>query len=174
MPSATHTTGTTTRTGSAKFTDQDYRDQADFRYAVRRFSRFSEEQARMAGITPQQHLLLLAVRGHTSYPNVTIGEVAERLQIRQHSASLLVQRCVKRGLLKRGQDDSDRRRVPVSLSVEGQRILDQITDANRRELGRLEGALFRDSLREALQAFVGDGGPSSAESSESASASPTA
>lgn len=141
----------------ASFSDADYRDQADFRRALRRFLHFSEEQARAAGITPQQHLLLLIVRGHPSYPGVSIGEVAEALQVRHHSASVLVDRGVQRGLLHRVEDPDDRRRALVSLTDEGQRILDRITAANRRELGALEGALFRDSFREALRAY-GDAG----------------
>ena len=72
--------------------DTDYRDHADFRYAIRRFLRHSEKQARACGITPQQHMLLLIVRGHPSYPAVSIGEIAERLQLRHHSGSLLVER----------------------------------------------------------------------------------
>jgi DNA-binding MarR family transcriptional regulator len=139
----------------AKFRDSDYRDQADFRCALRRFLHFSEDQARLAGITPQQHLVLLVVRGHRMYPSVAIGDVAESLQIRPHAASLLVDRCVKRGLVQRVEDARDRRRALVSLSDDGQRLLDRVTQANRRELGALEGALFRDSFRKALQAYGG-------------------
>lgn len=136
-----------------RFGEGDYRDQADFRYAIRNFLRYSELQARDAGITPNQHLLLLLVRGHPSYPRVTIGEIAERLQINQSGASLLVERCVKRGLITRQEDPQDRRRAILALTAEGQAILDEITEANRQEMGILEGALFRDSLREALQRF---------------------
>jgi DNA-binding MarR family transcriptional regulator len=136
-----------------RFSDRDYRDQADFRRALRRFLHFSEEQARAVGITPQQHLLLLIVRGHPSYPGVSIGEVAEALQIRHHSASVLVDRSVQRGLLLREEDSQDRRRALVSLTDEGQRLLDRVTAANRRELGALEGDLFRDSFREALRSY---------------------
>ena len=137
----------------SKFSDKDYRDQADFRTALREFLHFSEGQARLAGITPQQHLLLLIVRGHRSYPEVSIGEVANALHLTHHGASLLVDRSVKRGLLHRREDPDDRRRALVSLTDEGQRLLDRITEANRRELGMLEGDLFRDSLRQALLAY---------------------
>ncbi len=136
----------------AAFGDMEYRDQADFRCALRRFLHFSEEQARLAGITPQQHLLLLIARGHRSYPGVSIGEVAGGLQISHHGASLLVDRSVKRGLLDRREDLEDRRRALVSLTERGQQILDQITEANRRELGSLDSALFRNSLHQGLQA----------------------
>ncbi|HEX6509520.1 MAG TPA: MarR family transcriptional regulator [Chloroflexota bacterium] len=134
-----------------QLSDRDYRDQADFRCALRRFLHFSEEQARAEGITPQQHLLLLVVRGHRAYPKVSIGDVAECLQVRHHGASLLVDRSVRRGLLSRVEDPDDRRRALVSLTPEGQQILDRITLANRRVLGTLDDALFRDSLRQALQ-----------------------
>ena len=133
--------------------ESDFRDLSDFRYALRLFLRFSEEHARAVGITPQQHLLLLAVRGHASYPEVTIADVAERLQVRHHSASRLVERSVQRGLLDRRVDPDDRRKVRVSLTEEGERILTEMTRANKRELRSLESALFRDSLRLALHAY---------------------
>ncbi len=124
-------------------TDADYRAQADVRYALRRFLHVSEENARAAGVTPQQHLLLLIVRGHPSYPAVTITEIAERLQVRHHSASLLVDRAVRRGppLLRREQDATDRRRALVSLTPEGEAILEQVTVANRSVLTDVEHTL---------------------------------
>ena len=134
-------------------TDEDYQDQADFRAALRRFAHYSEEQARLHGITPQQHQLLLAVRGHISYPGVSIGEAAEALQIRHHSASLLVDRCVRRDLLERREDPRDRRRALLTLRPEGERILQEITHANRSQILSLRGALFRDSLQQALDAY---------------------
>jgi DNA-binding MarR family transcriptional regulator len=133
--------------------ESDFRDLSDFRYALRLFLRFSEEQARAAGITPQQHLLLLAVRGHGAYPEVTIADVAERLQVRHHSASRLVERGVQRGLLERRVDPVDRRKVRVALTTEGERLLTEITRANKRELRALENQLFGESLRLALHAY---------------------
>ena len=104
-----------------KLNDEDYRRQADFRYAIRRFSAYSERQAHAAGITPQQHLLLLTLRGHPSFPIVTVGDVADRLQIRHHSASLLIECSVQRGLLARGEDPTDRRKALISLTDRGRR-----------------------------------------------------
>jgi DNA-binding MarR family transcriptional regulator len=132
------------------FSDTDYQDQADFRCAFRLFLRYAEEQSRAAGITPQQYFLLLVVRGHEHHPRVNIGEIAEALQVRHHGASLLVERCVRRGLLDRTEDPQDRRRVHVWLTGDGQRLLDRVMDANRQKLGALQEALFRDSLRSAL------------------------
>ena len=137
-------------------TDVDFRAQAEFRYAMRRFLHFSEESARAAGITPQQHLLLLAVRGHPSYPAVNITEIAEHLQVRHHSASLLVDRAINRKvdrkpappLLYRVQDSTDRRRALVSLTPEGEEILTYITDENRRVLTDFGSVL--DNMRASL------------------------
>lgn len=134
-----------------KFADSEYQDLADFRCALRTFLSFSEKQARAEGITPQQHLLLLLVRGHRSFPGVNIGELAGSLQVRHHSASLLVDRCVKRGLVDRREDPTDRRRALVSLTPTGHEILDRIIIANRREMGKLEESLFRESLIAALR-----------------------
>jgi DNA-binding MarR family transcriptional regulator len=84
---------------------------------------------------------------------VNIGEIAEGMQGRHHGASLLVDRCVRRGLLDRAEDPEDRRRVHVWLTAEGQELLDRVMDANRRKLGALHEALFRDSLRTALARY---------------------
>jgi DNA-binding MarR family transcriptional regulator len=135
----------------SRFSEDDYRDQADFRSALREFLRFAEEQARQEGITPQQFVLLVVTRGHEVYPNVTIGDIAQALQVRQSSASLLVDRSVKRGLLDRREDPEDRRRAIVQLTDEGQRILDEIMEANRRELGSLRDSLFRESFLKAVR-----------------------
>jgi DNA-binding MarR family transcriptional regulator len=133
--------------------DKDYQIQADFRCAYRHFQRYAEEQARAAGITPQHYFLLLVVRGHRNHPRVNIGEIADALQIRHHGASLLVDRCVKRGLLERTEDPNDRRRVHVWLTPEGQKILDRVMEANRRKMGSLGDTLFPDALREAIAVY---------------------
>ncbi len=139
------------QTASRELDTNDYQDQSEFRYAVRRFLRFSELQARKEGIPPQQHLLLLMVRGHPSYPRATIGDLAERLQIKHHSASLLVERCVQRGLLRREADQADRRRALVSLTPEGDDVLERITLANREELMALENQLFKQSFVDSIR-----------------------
>jgi DNA-binding MarR family transcriptional regulator len=132
-------------------TDQHYRTHAAFRYALRQFLRVSERHARAAGVTPQQHLLLLAVRGHPSYPRVTITEVAEYLQSRHNGASLLIERAVQRDLLIRAEDPTDGRRILVSLTKKGARVLAQITIANRIELRTADGTIPRlDTLMEQI------------------------
>ena len=63
----------------ADISDTDYRALAEFRHHIRRFLRFSEDAARAAGLEPQQHQLLLAIRGLPQGTEPSIGELAERL-----------------------------------------------------------------------------------------------
>ena len=137
------------QTEEPALTDGDFRDQAAFRAAVRRFLRVSEEQARRHGVTPQQHLVLLVVRGHPRYPHVSVGNVAEALQLRHHSASLLVDR----GLLVRTRDENDRRRVQIALTVHGQDVLAAITLANREQLHTLKSQFLREQLWENIVGY---------------------
>jgi len=141
------------------FDDRDYQAQAAFRRAVRHFLHFSEEQARHHGITPQQHLALLSIRGSSSYPKVTVGEVAEAMQMRHHSASLLVDRCVKAGQVSRLEDPEDRRRVMLSLTTDGQQRLDAITRANRLQLHDLDFEGLQKSLVEVRKVASEPQGP---------------
>ncbi len=88
----------------------DYRALARFRHALRVFQRFSEEAARAAGLTPAQHQLLLAIKGWATDAPPTIGEVADVLQLKHHSAVELVQRAVTAGLVATAADPADARR----------------------------------------------------------------
>ena len=123
-------------------TDADYRRLADFRYALRRFIRFSEEAARHASISPTQYQLLLFVRGFPGGPP-TIAELAERLQVEHHSAVGLVDRSVRAGLVARRRDTRDARRVRVGLTGRGQNLLVRLIRAHSPEVGRLAATLFR-------------------------------
>jgi DNA-binding MarR family transcriptional regulator len=123
-------------------TEANYRRLADFRYALRRFIRFSEEAARRAGISPSQYQLLLFVRGFPDGPP-TIAELAERLQVAHHSAVGLVDRSVRAGLAERRHDDADGRRVRVGLTPRGRFVLMRLVRAHSPEVDRLAAALFR-------------------------------
>src|SRR5271165_634207 len=105
----------------------EYRALADFRYQIRRFLRFSEEAARQAGLEPQHHQLMLAVKGTPENIEPTIGHLAECLQIQHHSAVELVDRLVKRGLIQRIRGEEDRREVHVKLTAKGERLLKHLT-----------------------------------------------
>ncbi len=120
----------------------DYQALAELRYQIRRFLRYSEEAARSAGIEPQQHQLLLAIKGLPDEKKPTIGALAERLQLQHHSAVELVDRSVQRNLVRRLRSTSDQRQVYIRLTAKGERIL--------RDLS----VHHRDILRDAGPALV--------------------
>lgn len=122
---------------SPKLTDDDYRRLLEFRTAIRKFLKYSRTQATQLGLTPTQHQLLLAIRGHDGKEDPTIGDVAERLLIRHHSAVELVDRAEASGLVARKRDASDQRVVRLALTRSGASKLDRISRANLAELGRL-------------------------------------
>jgi DNA-binding MarR family transcriptional regulator len=124
-----------------RITKIDYEALAAFRYALRRFLRFAEEGARAAGLTPQQHQLLLAIKGRPGRAWTSIGELAEALQIRHHTAVGLVDRCEESRLIRRVPDPSDRRLVRVLLTAAGEKILERLSARNRLELETLRQAL---------------------------------
>lgn len=118
--------------------DGEYRALAHFRYALRKFLRFSEEEARRAGLTPAQHQLLLVVRGFAAEHPPSVSDLAERLQQRHHSAVELVDRAEVAGLVWREEDPADRRRHLVRLTPFGAATLARLSVAHRHELRRFE------------------------------------
>lgn len=133
--------------GEARLGKTDYERLARFRYALRQFLRFSEQAARSAGVTPQQYVLLLTVKGFPSREWATISELAERLQLRHNSAVGIVDRCVLAGLVQRQTDLADRRQVRVSLTPHGEEVLGRLAYVHRQELKRIRrdiGLLARD------------------------------
>ena len=124
----------------------DYQALAEFRYQIRRFLHFSEGAARQAGIEPQHHQLMLAVKGKPDEEQARIAYLAERLQIQHNSAVELVDRLVKKGLITRTRGEQDRREVYVQLTPRGERILDELTRHTRSELRSAAPALVA-SLR---------------------------
>ncbi|HYL38478.1 MAG TPA: MarR family transcriptional regulator [Bryobacteraceae bacterium] len=112
----------------------EYRALAEFRCQLRRYLHFSEEQARAHGLEPQQHQLLLAIKGLTPGARATIGELAGRLQLKHHSTVELVDRLEKHGYVFRSAGKDDRREVIVHLASPGGRILRSLSLAHRQEL----------------------------------------
>src|SRR5690348_15427403 len=119
-----------------------YRSLAEFRYQLRRFLHFSEHAARAAGLEPQQHQLLLALKGLPEGRRATVGELAERLQIAPHSADELIERAKRRGLVVRYRDAIDRRRVRIELTARGEAILYELSRHHRDELRTLAPELI--------------------------------
>lgn len=105
----------------------DYQALAEFRYQIRRFLRFSEEAAYTVGLEPQQHQLLLAIKGLPEEKRATIGELAERLQLKHHSTVELIDRLERRNLVTRHRDEADQRRVLISLTTQGEEILQTLS-----------------------------------------------
>lgn len=112
----------------------DFKAMAELRYQIRRFLRFSENAARQAGIEPQQHQLLLAVRGLPDDLKPTIGVLAERMQLQHHSTVELIDRLVERGFLCRLRATDDRRQVFVKLTRGGEQFLEKLSFPHLQEL----------------------------------------
>ena len=137
-------------------TDQDYRRLLRLRTGLRRFLRWSERQAQAAGLTPAQHQLLLAVRGHPDSRGPTLGDVADYLLLRHHSAVGLVDRAEAAGLLARRQDPENLSAVRLRLTDEGSRQLEALSELHLEELTHLAPTMH--ALWDALERHS-DGSP---------------
>ena len=122
---------------------EDYIALAAFRKALRKFLRFAEQGAVEAGLTPQQHQVLLAIMGSPDKTWLSVGEIADSLQLKHHATVGLVDRCQSAGLVERTTDLDDRRVVRVSLTERGKKVLDRLTQRNLSELRAL-GSLTRE------------------------------
>ena len=127
----------------------DIQAMAELRYQIRLFLRFSENAARQAGIEPQQHQLLLAVKGlpHGSKP--TIGVLAERMQLQPHSTVGLIDRLAERGFLLRLRATDDRRQVLIKLTHDGEKFLQRLASHHLQELQSV-GPKFKNVLQRLL------------------------
>jgi DNA-binding MarR family transcriptional regulator len=121
----------------------DYRALAEFRYRVRVFLTYSERNARQAGIHPQQHRLMLAVKGMPANVAPSIRNIAQRLQIEHHSAVELIDRAAAKGLVVRRGDSGDRRVVHIEITPKGEKILALLSMRNKEELRQAAPALVR-------------------------------
>ena len=121
----------------------DYQRLSEFRYLIRRFLEFSQLQAEDAGLTPRQHQALLAIKGYPGGGPVTVGDLAERLRIRHHSAVELINRLSDAGLVVRDQDKDDHRRVLLRLTERADDCLAELSAAHLDELSRIEPMLRR-------------------------------
>jgi DNA-binding MarR family transcriptional regulator len=117
--------------------DEDYARLLDLRKALRLFQRWSEEQAKAAGLTPAQHQLLLAIRGHGDPRGPTVGEVADYLLLRHHSTVELVDRADSAGLVTRRRDPDDHRVVRLQVTKMGAKRLEALSALHLEELERL-------------------------------------
>jgi DNA-binding MarR family transcriptional regulator len=118
-------------------TDPEYQRLLEFRTGIRRFLRWSEQQASEVGLTGTQHQLLLAIRGHDDPLGPTVGDVANYLLLRHHSAVGLVDRAEAAGLVTRVADREDQRVVRLRLTALGTRRLRQLSRLHLEELRRV-------------------------------------
>lgn len=122
-----------------------------WRYALRRFERFSKDAARAAGLTPQQHQSLLAIKGFRDREHASVGEIADRLQLKHHSAVGLIDRLVRRKLVRRTASKTDKRRVDVQLTAQGNALISKLSAAHLEELRQLG-----PQLRVLLESMTGN------------------
>lgn len=127
----------------------EYRSLAEFRYQIRRFIRFSEDAARNAGIEPQQHQMMLAIKGLPEGMRPTVRTLAERLQVQHHSAVELIDRLENQSLVERHRSERDRREVMVELTAKGERILRELSLFHQREL-RTSGPALAAALKQVI------------------------
>lgn len=125
----------------------DYELLADFRYALRKFAAFSESAAAGLDLMPQQHQALLAIKGtRKGAPGrrgLYVGEIADRLLIRPHTAAELVGRLARLDLVSREADPEDGRRVEVVLTAKGERMLEDLSASHLEELHAMRPLLTR-------------------------------
>jgi len=130
---------------------EQFRALSEFRYQIRKFQHFSELAARAVGLEPQQHQLLLAIKGFCGEGHgPTIGHLAERLQIRHHSAVELVDRMETRAMVHRQAAKHDRRLVIVTLSDAGEQILKDLAAQHITEIQQIGPGLVK-ALQQVLE-----------------------
>lgn len=120
---------------------QDFENLLRFRVTLRRFQHWSEGQAAEVGLTPAQHQLLVAIKGHPGPEPPAIWEIAEYLMLQKHSAVGLVDRAEAAGVVRRQPDSRDGRVVRVQLTEKGDRLVTDLTTAHLDQLYRLADAL---------------------------------
>ena len=130
----------------ATLSKSEYEALSEFRYQLRRFLHFSEQAARSGGLTPLQYQLLLHVQGFPGRNWATVGELAERLQMKPHGTAALISRCEESGLVRRQTGTIDRRQVEIRLLPAGEKILERLAGLHKTELRSLKGTFRVDQI----------------------------
>ena len=118
----------------------DYEGLANFRYLLRKFLRFSKDFLTDNGqLSPEQYEALLAIKAFSAVGGLDISQLSERLQVRHHSAVNIVDRLAERKLITREAGETDRRRRHVQLTAKGEKLIEEIAIAHRKEI-RLRSA----------------------------------
>lgn len=122
-----------------KMSKTDFERLAEFRYALRRFLRFSEDATRRSGVTPLQYQLMLQIKGFPGRNWANVAELAERLQAKHHGVVALISRSEEAGLVRRHASRADKRCVEVQLTKKGHQCLEQLARLHRDELQSVKG-----------------------------------
>ena len=122
-------------------TQEDYTTLAEFRYLIRCFVEFSENEAKAAGLTSRHHQALLVIKGYGRGKPIAVGDLAERLKIRHNTAVGLANRLAEGGLVERIHDGLDQRRVLLRLTTVAERRLAALSSAHLDELSRIKPVL---------------------------------
>jgi len=137
--------------------DRDYAALASFRRSLRTFLAFSADAAREAGLTPQQHQAILAIRGLGHAGGVTMNDLAEQLLLKPQSAVELIDRLEQAGLVQRTRGVEDRRRVLLTLTAKAERALAPLSKAHLAQIGRDAPQLIE--LLERMSDYARGGAP---------------
>ena len=123
--------------------NEDYDALAAYRYAMRKFLRFSKDELRQhGGVTPEQYEAMLALRAFGNSRGLTVGQLSERLQVKHHTAVTLVNKLVERGFASRTQGAADRREVYVKLTPQGSDLLETTAGVHRKEIRQRSAELI--------------------------------
>src|SRR6266849_2597923 len=113
----------------------DYEALANFRHLLRKFLRFSKDfLSAKSRLSPEQYEALLAIKVFASSGGLNISQLSERLQVRHHSAVNIVDRLVERKLITREPGETDRRRRHVALAAKGEKLIEELAAAHRKEI----------------------------------------
>jgi DNA-binding MarR family transcriptional regulator len=138
---------------AGEITNAEYRALAELRHRIRLFLKEGDATARLAGLEPQQYLMLLAIRGLPANTEASIRTLAERLALKHHSAVELIDRLEKHGYVRRKRSRNDRRQVLISMQPRGMRLLDEVARQRISEL-RASGTALVASIEALLERHV--------------------
>lgn len=142
VPTPSRSVRTVASDANHNISNTDLKSLADFRRSLRRFLAFSEDACALHGMTMQWYQALLAIKAYDKAHQISIGQLAEELMIKNHSAAELVTRLENAGLVIRRPDDEDKRRSFII-----------ITNVGNRKISKL-AAIHLNRLRSEKDAFL--------------------
>jgi DNA-binding MarR family transcriptional regulator len=116
-----------------------------------RVGRELRREARAEGISPEQVSLLVAIK---YAPGIGVGALATRERVSAPAMSNHVDRLERDGLVERTPSADDKRRVGLTLTDEGQRVLRRVRSRRTAWLASRLGRLGPEEL-EVVEAAIG-------------------